>query len=104
MITENYNCRYFLSDIIGYDVFISVSILYIAAFSFFYLKYYLGSRFGDVGYLLILVGGLMNILERATKGCVRDYLNFFNLFHFNIYDIMVTTGILLISIAIWKKK
>ena len=56
-----------------------------------------------VGYILILTGGLLNLLEWFRVGCVRDYLNFFNLFHFNFYDLMVTVGVIFVFIAVWKK-
>ena len=103
MLTETYNCNFFLSGFIGFDTFILISIILTAIFSYIFLKRYRGFMLGDIGFILVLVGGLMNLSEWLIKGCVRDYLNFFNLFHFNIYDIMVTVGLLLVSITIWKK-
>jgi len=103
VLTETYNCNFFLSGFIGFDTFIFISVILTAVFSYIFLKKYRGSLAGDVGFVFLLVGGLMNLSEWVSKGCVRDYLNFFNLFHFNIYDIMVTVGLLLVSITIWKK-
>jgi len=103
VLTETYNCNFFLSGFISFDTFILISVILIAVFSYIFLKKYRGALVGDIGFTLVLVGGLMNLLEWVNKGCVRDYLNFFNLFHFNIYDIMVTVGLLLVSITIWKK-
>ena len=104
MISETYNCNFFLSGLISSNVFVFISIVSVSLFSFIYLKYYSDSGVGDVGFVLVLVGGSMNISERVLSGCVRDYFNFFNLFHFNLYDIMVTVGIMLVSLSVWKKK
>jgi lipoprotein signal peptidase len=103
-MVDTYNCRYFLFQYIDIGTYIILSLLLICIFSLVYLKNYRGSRAGDIGFILTLVGGLLNILEWVSKECVRDYLNFFNLFHFNLYDIMVSVGILLMAITIWKKK
>ncbi len=43
--------------------------------------------------MLIAIGGLLNVGERMAFGCVKDYLNFFGLFLFNLNDILVTLGL-----------
>ncbi len=69
-----------------------------------YLEYYRGKIFGDIGFGLIFIGGLFNLSQWLLRGCVKDFINFFGLFHFNLYDSMVTIGAVLVSISIWKKK
>jgi lipoprotein signal peptidase len=61
------------------------------------------TKLSYAGFLLTLVGGLANFFERYLTGCVRDYINFFGLFYFNIFDLMVTLGIVLIILVMWKR-
>jgi lipoprotein signal peptidase len=37
-------------------------------------------------------------MERYRTGCVVDYINFFDLFLFNIYDMIVTVGVSILAI------
>ncbi|AHB40418.1 MAG: hypothetical protein ACD_25C00153G0003 [uncultured bacterium] len=57
-----------------------------------------------LGLVLILSGGTLNILERVFTGCVRDYIGFFGLFHFNLFDLLVTSGVFLLIYELWKTK
>jgi lipoprotein signal peptidase len=104
VFSEIYNCNYFLSDFISLETFIFISLFILGLFSTFYIKDFKGDRVGDIGVVLILIGGLSNIYRWLKYGCVKDYINFFNLFHFNLADLMVTTGIFFVLIALWKKK
>ena len=60
-----------------------------------------------VGFSLIIGGGIANIFDRVVYGSVTDFLyinlGFFKTGIFNIADISVTTGIILILIASFKK-
>jgi len=60
-----------------------------------------------VGFSLIIGGGVANIFDRVVYGSVTDFLyinlGFFKTGIFNIADISVTTGIILILIASFKK-
>ncbi|MBW6441861.1 signal peptidase II [Patescibacteria group bacterium] len=103
MFTDTYNCHYLFSDFISVGVFILLSIILATVFSIIYIRNYWGNKFGNLGFLLILLGGLMNLSEWYRHSCVKDYLNFFNLFHFNFYDLLVTIGVVLVFITIWKK-
>ena len=104
MFSEIYNCNYLFSKIISLELFVTISVLITIIFSYIYLKYYRGNIFGDIGFFLIILGGAFNLSSWLLKGCVKDFINFFGLFYFNIYDLMVTTGVILVSIIIWKKK
>lgn len=104
MLTETYNCNFLFSGIINLNTFVCLSIIILVLFSVSYFRSSCGSKVGNIGYLFILLGGSINIATWAIKGCVKDYLNFFNLFHFNFPDILVTIGVVLVSTAIWKKK
>ena len=61
-----------------------------------------------VGFSLIIGGGIANIFDRIVFGSVTDflYLNFGSIFKtgiFNIADVSVTTGMILILISSFKK-
>jgi len=104
VFSSTYNCKYLFSNLISIEVFILISVAIISIFSFLYLKKYRGDRVGDIGFAMIIVGGVLNTSEWLKNKCVKDYLNFFSLFHFNFPDILVTIGVVLVFIAIWKKK
>jgi len=52
---------------------------------------------------LILGGILGNLTDRFFYGYIIDYLNFFNLFVFNIADLAICFGALLLSWKILRK-
>tara|TARA_Y100001968_G_scaffold112127_1_gene101535 strand:- start:135 stop:623 length:489 start_codon:yes stop_codon:yes gene_type:complete len=61
-----------------------------------------------IGFSLIIGGGIANIFDRIVFGSVTDflYLNFGSIFKtgiFNIADVSVTTGMILILISSFKK-
>ena len=60
-----------------------------------------------VGFSLIIGGGVANIFDRVVYGSVTDFLfinlGFFKTGIFNIADLSVTTGMILILIASFKK-
>ena len=60
-----------------------------------------------VGFSLIIGGGIANIFDRVVYGSVTDFLyinlGFFKTGIFNIADLSVTTGMILILIASFKK-
>jgi lipoprotein signal peptidase len=54
-------------------------------------------------YMLIIAGGVSNLLDRVIYGAVIDYLNFMNIIWFNLADIYINLGILLIVIVLIKE-
>ena len=62
-----------------------------------------------IGFSLIIGGGIANIFDRIVYGSVTDflYLNFGGIFKtgiFNVADLSVTTGMILILISSFKRK
>jgi lipoprotein signal peptidase len=49
-------------------------------------------KYIDVAFVSIFLGGSLNLFQRLLSGCVVDYFNFFNLFVFNIQDVMITSA------------
>ena len=99
-----YNCRFFLYGIISLKIYLLLSFALFSALAITYLKGFSRSLIGNFGLFLIMFGGLMNLVQWSKFGCVIDLVNFFGLFYFNIYDLMVTVGAFFIAISIWKKK
>ena len=104
MVVEKYNCDFFLSQFLSLDVFILICFVLIGVFLITYFRNSSRSKSSDIGILLIVIGGVFNTLERLKSGCVRDYLNFFSLFYFNVWDFLVTMGVILVIMNIWKTK
>lgn len=104
MLGDSYNCSYLLHNFIDLKTFILICLFIIALSAFICLKYFKDSPLGYVGFFLIIIGGSINTYFWGTRGCVRDYLNFFDLFYFNVQDTMVTSGIFFVLISLWKKK
>jgi signal peptidase II len=98
------SCDYIFSAFLSVEVFVLFSVVLTGLFVFLYIKGAKRSRVGDYGLLFLLGGAFGNLVERLKFGCVRDYINFFNLFHFNIQDLLVTAGIMLIIWTLWKAK
>jgi lipoprotein signal peptidase len=104
VFTNVSNCRFFLSDFLSLNQFLLLSLLVLLVFSFFYIKNFKREFIGNLGFGIIFIGGFMNLVQWSKYGCVHDYINFFGLFFFNFYDLMITLGIILVAITIWKKK
>lgn len=54
------------------------------------------------GLVLVLVGGLHNLYQRVVYNCVVDNINFFDLFMFNLSDLSISSGVVLILIDLLK--
>jgi len=53
--------------------------------------------------ILIILGGLSNLLDRIFYNAVLDYLNLFNLSAFNLADLMIISGLILWAIFLFIK-
>lgn len=55
--------------------------------------------------VLILIGGIVNMVDRLTFGYVKDYWNFGGLFINNLNDWLIGFGVLLFVLEnLWKKQ
>lgn len=104
MFVEKHNCDFFLSQFLNLDIFILICCILVVLFLLFYFRNSNRNKTSDIGVLLVMIGGLLNTVERLRSGCVRDYLNFFDIFYFNIWDLLVTVGVTLVLVNIWKTK
>ncbi len=63
---------------------------------YFWLQKISEKFFIQLPYILILSGGVSNIIDRFYYGCVVDYIPFLNISSFNIADAFITVGAVLI--------
>jgi lipoprotein signal peptidase len=98
------NCDFIFSRFLGVEEFVILGFLVAVFFTILYFKFIQRSRAGDTGLIIFLVGTGGNLVERISFGCVGDHINFFGIFYFNVWDLLVSLGIILIGWAIWKRK
>jgi len=106
------NCEYFLSSIINPNLYISLGGLLLAGFVWGFWRYTskiespasIGKKISYLGVLFVVAGAVLNLTERFKSGCVGDPLNFFGLFYYNINDLSVTFGLLLLMIGLYYLK
>lgn len=88
--------------------FLIITVIAIVVLLFLLIKYGRKSHFLGVSLSLLLAGALGNALDRLLHGYVVDmiYLNIFNLpflnFICNFADILITSGVVLLIIYIFK--
>ncbi|PIT93468.1 signal peptidase II [Candidatus Falkowbacteria bacterium CG10_big_fil_rev_8_21_14_0_10_43_11] len=63
-------------------------------------------RFGslDWGILFIIIGALSNLYDRLQFGFVVDYFNLAFLPVFNVADMMISIGAIVLGLALWQGK
>lgn len=57
-----------------------------------------------IGYMLIITGGILNALERTIFGSVTDFISVIYFSVFNVADIVITIGALLLVREMWKNR
>lgn len=97
------NCQYIFSNYLSIGEFVLISFMLLIVFSLLYLKFIKSTRISNIGLVLLFIGATGNLLERFSFGCVLDRINFLNIFRFNIGDLMITVGVVLMGWGIWKK-
>ena len=80
--------------------------LFILLVIFLIRSYQVQDFFYVFSFSLILTGGFNNTLDRLFYGFVIDYFTFFSFFVFNLADIMISGGVILLifKIFIYKPK
>ena len=97
------NCGLFI-NLIPWSPFVSLIVaLGLLVFTGLYLRKNV-KVLSLMGVSSLLIGGLGNMAQRYQTGCVVDFLNFFGLFYYNVFDLFVDAGLTLLLIDIWKKK
>lgn len=98
--------RYFYNPALNCNIFYPPLLTVVALIFIVFVdrKKYFTDRISVIGNRLVFLGGFLNLFERLRTGCVLDYLNFFGLFRFNVYDVIVTVGVILLLVGIWKQR
>lgn len=94
-----YNCSFPFSDFISFEVYLLGIFFILVIFGYMFHKSLLWKNNLLIclfGFLLIIIGGSLNLGTRLLYGCVPDYFPFGNIFSFNFADIMVVFGLFLI--------
>lgn len=92
MFEITYNCTHYLSNFLSVTQYNLIVFVLLILFIISYLRFFGASKTNVLGLLFITLGGTLNLYERQVFLCVRDYIDFFGLFYFNIYDALVTSG------------
>ncbi len=82
-----------------------LSIIIILAFIYYFIKFtkkYFGRQ--EYALLLIIMGAISNLIDRLWHNAVVDYINFVYWPVFNIADIMISAGIVILLILLLRKK
>ncbi len=70
----------------------------------FYVIYLWQEKLNDkfliqIPFLLIISGGLGNVIDRMIYGCVIDYIPFLNISTFNLADAFISAGVFFILVT-----
>ena len=77
-------------------MWIIIGITIICIFLFVYLLY--KNYLSPLGFVLLFAGTLWNLIDRIYLGWVRDFISIWNFPVFNIADVLLTCGVVLICI------
>jgi len=89
------NCSHFLQDFIDPNTHLVISLALLVVLGFYVTRKH-RSKVAKFGLIFVLAGGLHNLYQRVVYICVWDNINFLNLFVFNLPDLFITIGIVLI--------
>ncbi len=92
---------------ISWGLYPNLSIFWpiIALFLIFVYFYFCNKEIYKIPLLLIISGGIANLLDRFFLGCVIDYIKI-PVFHFplfNLADVWITCGFILLCFSLSKK-
>ncbi len=97
------NQGFIFGQVLNNSFAIIISIILIVAVSLF-LIYGIKEKSQQILLVLVLAGAISNILDRLIYGGVIDYINFFNLNHFNFADVLIVLGLFVVAVASLKKR
>jgi len=98
-----FNCSYILSNHINRNIYVTLGLLLLTLFIFVFVRNIKKTKFNYLAFFLVMVGGSLNLYERAFNGCVRDNLNFYGHIFYNINDIVVVLGLFKILSSLYYK-
>lgn len=85
-----------------------ISVLIISYIIYYIHKNKVNNKLEKYGYSLLLGGSISNLIDRIIHGYVIDYFDFtiftYNYPIFNIADICIVIGVLLLVLDLWRNK
>lgn len=110
LVATKFNWNLFLNDKFAFSLNVPVVIIYLLYFgvlgtmAYYLLKHRDGfNLFFKSGFILILSGGISNLLERLLQGYVVDYIFLLNGV-LNLADFYIFLGVILVVFSSTKKK
>ena len=86
-------------------ILLPLSLLILAYLIFLFFKHYQKNNFRQVlGLNLIILGALSNLIDRLLAGYVIDYIKIFSWPIFNLGDLMIVIGVLILIGLNFKQK
>lgn len=77
-------------------------VFFVILFCFYSLVKSIGDRYSVIAFSLVITGGIGNLIDRATRGYVIDYIHmgFASLRTgvFNVADVAISTGVIMLMI------
>jgi signal peptidase II len=86
------------------DIFLVLSALISLAVLYFYARIPHQEWLLRLSMALVLGGGLGNLIDRLYQGYVTDFISLLNIPVFNLADLSVLTGFILLFIDLWRKE
>lgn len=82
-----------------------LAILLLLFFSWVYFTHFKKTFITNIAFIAIVLGGVLNTLEWLFRGCVLDYIRFFNISFYNINDLLIMVGlVILFTKVIYERK
>ena len=99
---QNYGVSFgFLSGLVSYWILVIVGLLVTSLIYYLMIRSY--KRLEKLGYFIIIIGALSNILDRIINSYVVDFisLHYYDFYWpaFNLADIYITIGIIMLIIS-----
>ncbi len=91
---------------IGLSIDIPYFLIIVNSFLFLVVLWFLlkNNVISKGSFLFIFAWWVSNLIDRILFGYVRDYIDFFNLFIFNLADFYITIGVLFLVYQLFRKK
>jgi signal peptidase II len=84
--------------------FLVISAVVMAGILIYYWRLPRGDWTGRLGLALVFGGAISNAYDRAVKGSVIDFIQVPHWPIFNVADIAVTTGAVLLALSLWSEE
>lgn len=79
-------------------------IIFLLILTWIFYSQYKKTFFNKFGFLLVLIGGFLNLGEWLFRGCVLDYIRLFSISVYNINDLLIMIGLGMLLIGILYEK